>query len=84
MCIVMAGIVVVGIPCGFERQRGVRAPAHAVQELHGAYLEAHVLLQAPVPRLLRVRGRVGLTARDWDRAGAGLGRGSGVRLVPRL
>ena len=84
MCIVMAGIVVVGIPCGFERQRGVRAPAHAVQELHGAYLEAHMLLQAPVPRLPRVRGRVGLRARDWDRAGAGLGRGSGVRLVPRL
>ena len=71
---VLAGIVVVGIPCGVERQRGVRAAARAVQELHGAHLEANVLLQAPVPRLLRVRGRVGLRARDWDRAGAGLGR----------
>ena len=71
---VVVGMVVVGIPCGVERQRGVRAAARAVQELHGAHLEAHVLLQAPVPRLLRVRGRVGLRARDWDRTGAGLGR----------
>ena len=69
--IVMVGKVVVGVPFGVERQRGFRAAARAVQELHGAYLEAHMLLQAPVPRLLRVRGRVGV------RSGTGTGPGQG-------